>query len=144
MARIPRGEDGLRRAADAVGGRPGRVGPQPQRDAHRLVTGVACAQERDGAVDSSAHRDRDAGWFGVARTAAPGRRGAHRSRAGRPGTLVAANVVKPAHGSAELGDPGSVPIGRCNSVGINGEANPGEVTVRRRITDELENPIEAR
>src|SRR5262249_6920296 len=57
VAGRPRGKDRLGRAAGALGVRPLRVAPEPQRHAGR-VPGLA--QKRDRAVDAAAHRDRDA------------------------------------------------------------------------------------
>ena len=56
VAGLAGGDHRLRRAAGSLGVRPGRVEPEPQRDADRLRPG---AKERDGAVDAAAHRNRD-------------------------------------------------------------------------------------
>ena len=57
MARLAGGDHGVRRAARPLGARAGRVEPEAQRDADRVR---GRTQERDGAVDAAAHRDRDA------------------------------------------------------------------------------------
>ena len=76
VAGLARGDHRLRRAAGALGVRPGRVEPEPQRDADRVRPG---AEERDGAVDAAAHRDGDPPRRGLG-AEAPGRA---RSRARR-------------------------------------------------------------
>jgi hypothetical protein len=57
VAGSPSGENGLGRAAGTVDIRRLRIDPEPERDADRLLAG---AQERNRAVDTAAHRDRDA------------------------------------------------------------------------------------
>ena len=57
VTRLARGDHGARRAAGALAVRPGRIHPEPQRDAERVPSR---AQERDRAVDAAAHRDCDA------------------------------------------------------------------------------------
>src|SRR5439155_2932114 len=51
VARFARGDHGLRRAARALGARPVRVEPEPQRDPDRVRAGT---EQRDGAVDPAA------------------------------------------------------------------------------------------
>ena len=53
VARLARGQDGLGRAAGTLGVGAGRVEPEPQRDANRVLPRP---QERDGAVHAAAHR----------------------------------------------------------------------------------------
>ena len=62
VAGLARGDHGLGRAAGALGVGPGRVEPEPQRDPDRLRPGP---QQRDGAVDAAAHRDRDPARVGL-------------------------------------------------------------------------------
>ena len=61
VAGLARGDHGLRRAAGALGVGAGRVEPEPERDADRLRPG---AEQRDGAVDAAAHRNRDPAGIG--------------------------------------------------------------------------------
>ena len=56
VAGLARRDHGLRRAARPLGVRAGRVEPEPQRHPDRLWSGP---QQRDGAVDTAAHRDGD-------------------------------------------------------------------------------------
>ena len=57
VARFARRDHGLRRAAGALRVRGRRVDPEPQRHTDRSGPG---AQQRDGAVDTAAHRHSDA------------------------------------------------------------------------------------
>ena len=56
VAGLARGDDGVGRAAGALGARAGRVEPEAERDADRVR---GRAQQGHGAVDAAAHRDRD-------------------------------------------------------------------------------------
>ena len=62
MAGLTRGDHRLRRAAGALGVRPGGIEPEPQRDPDRLRPRP---QQRDRAVDAAAHRDRDPARVGL-------------------------------------------------------------------------------
>ena len=57
MARLARSDHGGGRAARALGARAGGIEPEPEGDADGVGSG---AQERHRAVDSAAHRHRDA------------------------------------------------------------------------------------
>ncbi len=58
VARLAGGDDAVGRAARALGVRPLGIEPEPESHANRIRQR---AQQRDGAVDASAHRDGGAG-----------------------------------------------------------------------------------
>src|SRR5262249_35828883 len=62
VGRLTGRDDRLGRAARALGVRAVRIEPEPERDADRVASG---AQQRDRAVDASAHRDGNAARAGL-------------------------------------------------------------------------------
>ncbi len=133
VAGLARGEDGLRRAAGAVGVRAFRVDPEPQRDADRLRAG---AEERDGAVDAAAHRYGDAVRIGRR----PEDR-AERVRERVHGELVAADG-----GRLQQRQTGERPIeplgvGTDDAVAVDGEPHQPPLAAARGISDDFDHAV---
>ena len=131
MAGLARGDHGVGRAARALGARAGRVEPEAQRDADRVRSG---AEERDGAVDAAAHRDRD-----------PARRRGRAVKTGAiafasasaasvsPGTAAASSSERPTSGRSRPGASAST-----MRSSVDGQPHGGVVLAARGVSDQLE------
>ena len=135
VACLARRDDGLRRAARALRVRRGGIDPEPQRDAYRSRPR---AQQRDGAVDTAAHRHRYA--IGIGRRPKElaeriGKRIGRERLAGHRRRLQQRQACEWALQPFRVGvnDP----------VSIDGEPNKRDVAVPRRIPDDLNHSDQA-
>jgi len=137
LARFARRDNRGRRAANALGVLPRRIGPQPQRHSDRLAAGVAHVQERDGAVDSAAHGDGD--------SLLPRRRGHGRPervvesvrREALAGNRSGVQEGSPLDLSKELTDAGPLALSGLDALPGHGEPHPGEISVPGGVAYEL-------
>ena len=127
VARLARGDDRARRAAGALGVGPVRVEPQPQRHADRVR---ARLEQRDGAVDAAAHRDRDAARVAARR----GRPARARSRARRRQRLAAdGRRLEQRQPAQVLCDAGRV--GVDDPVAVDAQPDERPVVAARRVSE---------
>jgi hypothetical protein len=133
MARLARGDDGLGRAAGALGVRSDRIEPEPERHADRLRPG---AEEGDGAVDAAAHRDRHP----------PGRRrgaedGPDRVRERVDGQRLAADRrrLEEREARERAFEPRRVRLD--DPLAVDGEPDERELAVPRGVSEELDHAV---
>ena len=117
MARLAGGEHRARRAARTLGVRPVRVEPEPQRHTDRRRPRL---EQRHGAVDAAAHRNRDAGGIRGAR--------GPRVRARSPVRRPAASRRRRRRPRAGSGRAGRC---RCPERPRRGSGRPGRAAGRR-------------
>ena len=137
LTRLARRDHRRRRATHALGVLPGRIGPEAKRHADRLVTGIAHAKERNGAVDATAHRDGDAPFVGsraddwtervVKRVRGETLAGNGRSIEKRAPLDLAEKLRQPRPLSGCMLDP----------LSGHGQPHPGEISVPGGVSDEL-------
>ncbi len=124
------GDDGIGRAARALGTRAGRIEPEAQRDTDRVRSR---AQERDSAVDAAAHRDGD--------SAGAAARGEHRRN--RVGERVGGERLAGHRGGLEQGQADERPlearsVGGDDSVVVDEQLNGRVVGAAGGVSDQLE------
>ena len=129
MARLARCDDRLRRAARALRTRPRRIEPQTERHADGVRQR---AQQRDGAVDAAAHRDR-----GASRRTLRAEDGTERVRERVDGERLARHGRGLEQRQAGEGpvEPGRIRL--HDSVAVDGEPNRGPLPVAGGVSEAL-------
>ena len=130
VAGLPRRDHGVGRAAGPLRARAGRVEPEAQRDADRVRS---CAEERDGAVDATAHRNGDAAR----------RRGRGEDRRDRVRERVGRERLTRNRGGLEQRETDERPletgcIGLDDPVAVQRQPHGGVLLAARGISDQLE------
>ena len=129
VAGLARRDHGLRRAARALRVRRGGIDPEPQRDADRSRPR---AQQRDGAVDTAAHRHRYAIGIGLRPKELAERIGKRIGRERLPGHRRRLQQRQACEWALQ-----PFRVGVNDPFSLDGEPNKRDVAVTRRIPDDL-------
>ncbi len=133
VAGLARGDHGVGRAARALRVGPLGIEPEAQRDADRVRHR---AQQRDGAVDAAAHRDRRAAGtrLGAEHRPERGRERVDRERLAADGRSLE---------QRQSDEPAVEPfrVRRDDPVAVDGELHRGPVAVARGISEGLDHDV---